>query len=30
VRNHAQNVLFKLQVNSRLKAINLSRRLGMI
>jgi DNA-binding CsgD family transcriptional regulator len=30
VRNHVQNVLFKLQVNSRLKAINLSRRLGMI
>ena len=30
VRNHIQNVLFKLQVNSRLKAINLSRRLGMI
>lgn len=30
VRNHIQNVLFKLQVNSRLKAINLSRRLGLI
>ncbi len=30
VRNHIQNVLFKLQVNNRLKAINLSRRLGMI
>lgn len=30
VRNHVQNVLFKLQVSSRLKAINLSRRLGMI
>lgn len=30
VRNHIQNVLFKLQVNSRLKAINVSRRLGMI
>ena len=30
VRNHVQNVLAKLQVNSRLKAINLSRRLGMI
>lgn len=30
VRNHVQNVLFKLQVNSRLKAINLSRRLGLI
>jgi len=30
VRNHIQNVLFKLQVSSRLKAINLSRRLGMI
>lgn len=30
VRNHVQNVLFKLQVHSRLKAINLSRRLGMV
>ena len=30
VRNHIQNVLFKLQVSSRLKAINLSRRLGVI
>jgi DNA-binding CsgD family transcriptional regulator len=30
VRNHVQNVLFKLQVNNRLKAINLSRRLGLI
>ena len=30
VRNHVQNVLFKLQVSSRLKAINLSRRLGII
>ena len=30
VRNHIQNVLFKLQVSSRLKAINLSRRMGVI
>jgi DNA-binding CsgD family transcriptional regulator len=30
VRNHVQNVLGKLQVHSRLKAINLSRRLGLI
>lgn len=30
VRNHVQNVLFKLQVSSRLKAVNLSRRLGVI
>lgn len=30
VRNHIQNILFKLQVNSRLKAVNLSRRLGLI
>jgi DNA-binding CsgD family transcriptional regulator len=30
VRNHIQHILFKLQVSSRLKAINLSRRLGVI
>ena len=30
VRNHVQHVLFKLKVSSRLKAINLSRRLGVI
>jgi DNA-binding CsgD family transcriptional regulator len=30
VRNHIQNALFKLQVNNRMKAINLSRRLGLI
>lgn len=30
VRNHVQHILSKLQVQSRLKAINLSRRLGMI
>ena len=30
VRNHVQHILFKLQVNSRLKAISLGRRLGVI
>ena len=30
VRNHVQHILFKLQVKSRLKAINLSHRLGII
>lgn len=30
VRNHIHNVLFKLQVNNRMKAVNLSRRLGLI
>ena len=30
VRNHIQHILVKLQVSSRLKAINLSRRLGVI
>jgi len=30
VRNHVQNILFKLQVNSRLKAISLGHRLGII
>jgi len=30
VRNHIHNVLFKLQVNNRMRAINLSRRMGLI